>query len=291
LNDVTVNAQAPSQPLSLSQSTVSSVEKCPVKWFLERQVQATSQSETHLIFGNAIHAIAEGIQRNQISLDMEEIDQKLDRMWSGMGYEAPWEAKAMRAEASEVVHRLVTWLEEQGDVLSIAESGLEMRTTLSVEREDGTTRDIQLLVNGRADRIEFEADGVVVYDFKTGKTPVEAKKLSTDIQLALYAYLIQHGQYEDADGHQKISPDLPVKGAALVQLRHADKVVPELPVIQFATAGAHDADSEVPLEERLTNAALVILDEQLVAKYEKQQCSTCPGRIVCPAIPAGRSML
>jgi hypothetical protein len=62
-------------------------------------------------------------------------------------------------------------------------------------------------------------------------------------------------------------------------------------VIQFATAGAHDADSEVPLEERLTNAALVILDEQLVAKYEKQQCSTCPGRIVCPAIPAGRSML
>jgi superfamily I DNA/RNA helicase/RecB family exonuclease len=291
INEPTINAQGPVEPLGLSPSAIDSIEECPAKWFLERQVQATSQAEMPMVFGNAIHAIAEGLQRDEIPFDMDEINQRLDRLWSGMGYETPWEARVMREQAGQVAQRLVSWLTSQGDVRSVAESGLELKTTLSVTREDGTTRDIELRINGRADRIEFQADGVVVYDFKTGKRPLEAKKVSTNIQLALYAYLIEHGNYEDADGQQHIGSDVPVKGSALVQLRNADKVATDLPIVQFAKADEHDVDSEVPLEQRLTDAAIVVLDEQYVAKYEERKCSRCPVSVICPAVPAGRSML
>ena len=291
INDVTVNQVGPQEPLSLSQSTVGDIEKCPAKWFLERQVQAASQSETHLVFGNAIHAIAEGVQREQISSDMDTINEQLDRIWAGMGYEAQWEAQAKRAQAEEVVQRLLAWLVVQGDVQSVAESGLEFKTTLSATLEDGTTRDIELRLNGRADRIEFQADGIVVYDFKTGNSTVKTRELGANIQLALYAYLMQHGNYEDAAGQSASGTDSPVKGAALIQLRHSDKVSPELPIVQFASADEHDENSEVPLEQRLTDTALVILDEKFVAKYDERRCSTCPGRFVCPAVPAGRPML
>jgi RecB family exonuclease len=291
IKESTVNQQGPLEPLGLSPSAVDSIEECPAKWFLERQVQAASQAEMPLVFGNAIHAIAEGLQRNEIPFDMDEINQRLDRLWSGMGYETPWEARVMREQAGEVAQRLVAWLADQGDVRSVAESGLELQTTLSVAREDGTSRDIEVRINGRADRIEFQADGVVVYDFKTGKRPLDAKKVTTNIQLALYAYLIEHGNYEDADGQHQIGSDVPVKGSALVQLRNADKVIAELPIVQFAKADEHDLDSEVTLEQRLTDAAIVVLDEQYVAKYEERKCSRCPVSIVCPAVPAGRSML
>ena len=291
INPVTVNKQGPIEPLGLSPSAVSSIEKCPAKWFLERQVQATSQSENHLVFGNAIHAIAEGLQRHEIDLDMEQIDQRLDRLWQGMGYETPWEAKVMRAQAGEVAQRLFSWLVDQGDVQSVAEAGLELKTTLSAVLEDGTSRDIELRINGRADRIEFQADGVVVYDFKTGKSTRSDSELTTDIQLALYSYLMRHGSYEQGDSQQQLPDDMPVKGAALIQLRHSDKVMTELPIVQFAKADDHDENSDIALDERLTNAALVALDEKYVAKYEERMCSTCPVNIICPAVPAGRSML
>jgi len=291
INPLTTNQVGPAEPVGLSPTGIESVESCPARWFLERQVGATSQSEMPAVFGKAIHAIAEGLQRNEIPFDMDEIDKRLDRIWTGMGYETPWESRAMRAQAGEVSQRLVAWLRAQGDVRSIAESGLVLKTTLPVPQQDGKQREVELSINGRADRIEFQADGVVVYDFKTGKTPVDTNKVSTHIQLALYAYLIQHGSYEDAQGQHQIGPDIEVKGAGLVQLRTPDKVAADLPVVQFAKADEHDVDSEVPLQERLTDAAIVMLDEQYVAKYEERKCSRCPVSIVCPAVPEGRSML
>jgi hypothetical protein len=65
----------------------------------------------------------------------------------------------------------------------------------------------------------------------------------------------------------------------------------QLPIVQFAKADEHDENSDVSLDQRLTDAALVALDEKYVAKYEERMCSRCPVNIICPAVPAGRSML
>ena len=291
IKSVTENVNAPSEPISLSPSTVRAIEECPAKWFLERQVQATSQAATVMVFGNAIHAIAQGLQTKEIPLDMDAVDQKLDRLWPGMGYEAPWEATQMRTEAHVVSSRLFAWLVQQGEVESIAEAGLALKTSVHTTNPDGTARVIQLSVNGRADRIEFQADGVVVYDFKTGRKPMEKKKLPTDIQLALYSYLVKSGNYEDGPSQKSLAPEINVKGAALVQLRSSPRDQLDLPVVQSVNAGDHDQESEVTLEERLASAASIILDETYEARYSEQQCRTCSVRIMCPAVPEGRPVL
>jgi RecB family exonuclease len=270
---------------------VRAIEQCPARWFLERQVQATSQAETVMVFGNAIHAIAQGLQTKEIPLDMAAIDQKLDRLWPGMGYEAPWESQQMRTEAHAVSSRLFAWLVQQGEVESIAEAGLKLKTSVNTTNLDGSPRVIQLSVNGRADRIEFQADGVVVYDFKTGRNPMDKKDLPTDIQLALYSYLVKSGNYEDGASQKSLAPETHVKGAALVQLRSSPKDQKDLPIVQFVNAGDHDQDSEVSLEERLASAASIILDETYEARYEAQRCRTCAVRIMCPAVPEGRPVL
>ncbi len=291
IKTVTENSKAPSEPISLSPSTVRAIEKCPARWFLERQVQATSQAETVMVFGNAIHAIAQGLQTKEIPLDMAAIDQKLDRLWPGMGYEAPWESQQMRTEAHVVSGRLFAWLVQQGEVDSVAEAGLAIKTSVNTTNPDGAPRVIQLSVSGRADRIEFQADGVVVYDFKTGRNPMDKKDLPTDIQLALYSYLVKSGNYEDGASQKSLAPETHVKGAALVQLRSSPKDQKDLPVVQFVNAGDHDQDSEVSLEERLASAASIILDETYEARYEEQKCRKCPVRIMCPAVPEGRPVL
>jgi len=56
-------------------------------------------------------------------------------------------------------------------------------------------------------------------------------------------------------------------------------------------ADQHDASSEVPLEERLGAAALVVLDETYEARYNEQTCKRCPVRTLCPAVPEGNQVL
>ena len=280
-----------SEPLSLSPSGVSSIEECPAKWYLERQVQATADSQTYFVFGNAIHAIAEALQQGQLDYDLDAITLQLDRIWPSVGYETTWEAKASRKDVQQCAERLFAWLVQRGEVQALAESELVLETLIPVVNDDGSTRDIALRINGRADRIEFTADGVVVYDFKTGKDVKSGTKLPTDIQLALYSLLIKLGTHTVGDDIQSLPDETPVKGAALVQLRNGLKGADNLPVEQFVTAETHDEESDIPLTERLTNAAVIVLDEQYEARFEENKCRNCHVRIMCPAAPEGREVL
>ena len=280
-----------SEPLSLSPSGVSSIEECPAKWYLDRQVQATGDSQTYFVFGNTIHAIAEALQRGQLEYDLDAVTAQIDRVWPSVGYETGWEAKASRKDVQQCAERLFAWLVERSEVRALAESELVLETTLPVTHDDGTTRDIALRINGRADRIEFTADGVVVYDFKTGKKPKEGNKLPTDIQLALYSLLIKLGTHTVGEETQTLPAETPVKGAALVQLRSGIKGADHLPIEQFVTPDTHDEESEIPLTERLTNAAVLVLDEQYEARFDENNCRNCHVRILCPAAPEGREVL
>lgn len=292
--DTTHNVQGPVEPVGLSASSVRSIEECPTRWFLERQVQATSESQTYFVFGNVMHTLAEGIQNNQIPLDSDAVRQRLDRIWSAMGYEAPCEAKVKRQEAEVIAERMLHWFLAQGEVEVLSESALDLRTTLTAQNADGTTRTLEVRINGRADRIQFDADGVVVYDFKTSSSKPSKGEILTDVQLALYTYLLEHGQFESAGEKQKLSDSTPVKGAALLQLKFAEKGTTgdaELPLTQFVAADSHDEHSDVSLSDRLTNAALIMLDETYTTRFEEQKCERCPMRILCPEAPEGRSML
>jgi superfamily I DNA/RNA helicase/RecB family exonuclease len=289
--DSTQNLLPINTQVSISASGVTAIEHCPAQWFLERKLNALSQSATPMIFGNALHAIAQGLSSGELAYDITAIDDQLDRLWPGMGYEAEWESSRERNAAHDASVRLLTWMLDHKDQTSITESDLSWETKVAVEEPDGSTREVDLAIRGRADRIEFTEDGIMIFDFKTSKDAKKPKDLFKDIQLALYAFLLDHGSFTKDDLVISREPGQAVKGAALVQLRVGEKDNSDLALVQQVGPDTHDENSPTSLEQRLGQAALVVLDERYEARYEEQKCKLCKVRTLCPATPEGRQVL
>ena len=291
LRPLTTNAIAPTEPIHLSASTIKDIEECPAKWYLEHEVQAKSDKGTSMLFGSVIHKIAEGIETGKLSANIEEIDAHLDRIWPGMGFETPWEKEYQRTQAHVVSERLLAWLMTRGEVESISESKLSIKTTVTLTDPSGETESIEISILGFADRIEFRADGVVVFDYKTGKNPEKRLDLPKNLQLALYTFMISNGTYTRDGQELKLAQDATVQGAGLIQLRSVDGSSPELPLLQQVGTGSHDSKSKVTLEERIARAAQIIRDEKFVATPNDFTCSFCNVRFLCPAQAEGRQVL
>ena len=283
IREVTVNEIPKSEIVSLSATAIDGIEKCSLKWFLERKVGAVSDSQTNMIFGNILHLIAEGLQKAELPADLAAIDEKVDQIWPELSYEAKWESARERKEAHEASIRLLNWFTEHSSIKSLTETELKLAT--SVKDELGEEYKVQ--ITGYADRVEFDLDGVMIYDFKTSRKVVEKKELVQNIQLALYSYLFQSGTHSVDGQPQTLLEDQSVQGAALVQLRNGDD---QLPHVQKLAAGQHDENSDRPLATRISAAALTIARERYETKYDETSCKRCPVRTLCPAAPEGRQV-
>ena len=287
----TRNQRSVNSQVSISASGITAIEHCPAQWFLERKLNALSQSATPMIFGNALHTIAQGLSSGELEYDISAIDEQLDRLWPGMGYEAAWESSRERIAAHDASVRLLTWMLDHKDKISITESALSWKTTVDVETSDGSTREVEIAINGRADRIEFTEDGIMIFDFKTSKDEKKTKDLFKDVQLALYTYLLEHGNFTRDDVVVSREPGQQVQGAALVQLRVGEKDNSDLALVQQVSPDTHDENSPISLTQRMGQAALVVLDERYEARYDDQKCKLCKVRMLCPATPEGKQVL
>jgi ATP-dependent exoDNAse (exonuclease V) beta subunit len=291
VQEPTQNLRPLNSQVTISASGITAIEHCPAQWFLERKLNALSQSATPMIFGNALHAIAQGLSSGELAYDISAIDDQLDRLWPGMGYEAQWESMRERTAAHDASVRLLTWMLSHKDEPSITESGLSWETKVSVENPDGSSREVDLAIKGRADRIEFTEDGIMIFDFKTSKQAKKTKDLFKDVQLALYTFLLEHGNFTKDDVIVSREPGQEVKGAALVQLRVGEKDNADLALVQQVGPDTHDENSTIALDQRIGQAALVVLDESYEARYEEQKCKLCKVRTLCPATPEGQQVL
>lgn len=287
----TCNQRPVSSQVSISASGITAIEHCPAQWFLERKLNALSQSATPMIFGNALHTIAQGLSSGELAYDILAIDDQLDRLWPSMGYEAAWESSRERAAAHDASVRLLTWMLDHKDQTSITESALSWKTTVGVETSDGSTREVEIAITGRADRIEFTEDGIMIFDFKTSKDAKKTKDLVKDVQLALYSYLLEYGNFTRDDLVVSREPGQEVQGAALIQLRVGEKDNSDLALVQQVSPDAHDENSAISLTQRIGQAALVVLDERYEARYDDQKCKLCKVRMLCPATPEGKQVL
>jgi RecB family exonuclease len=287
----TQNLRPINSQVSISASGITAIEHCPAQWFLERKLNALSQSATPMIFGNALHAIAQGLSTGELAYDISEIDNQLDRLWPGMGYEAAWESSRERSAAHDASVRLLTWMLNHKDHMSITESALSWQTKVAVENPDGSTREVDIAISGRADRIEFTENGIMIFDFKTSKDAKKSKDLLKDVQLALYAFVLEHGNFTQDEVLVSREPGQEVQGAALVQLRVSEKDNPDLALVQQVSPETHDENSPISLTQRMGQAALIVLDERYEARYEDQKCKLCKVRMLCPATPEGKQVL
>ena len=284
-------ANKPHEPIRLSATSVVNIEECPAQWFLTREVQAVSESQTHLLFGTILHSIAQGLTTGEIAQDIDVIDEQLDSLWQSVGYESNWQAQQERDEAHKASVRLLNWFKANSTVHSIAESSLALVSDMSMTLPDGTVRTINVRISGSADRIQFNADGVLVYDYKTGKKALSGKELETNLQLALYSYVIEHGTYTDGDVVTELPDDVNVIGAAQINLRNSAKDQVDMPQISQVAAGQHDAKSDVSLNDRLVTAAGIVLDERYEARFDEQRCRMCSVRMLCPANSEGQQVV
>ena len=284
---VTENLKAIAEPIHLSGTMVTSIETCPAQWFLENKVKAKAESQTRMLFGTALHAIAEGLETGQIETTIEDIDRRLDRLWPGLGFDTKWESVYQRSQAHAASVRLLSWFIDHCDTRSVAESDLSLQTQLATPQGDT----IAVSLTGRADRIEFQVNGVVIYDFKTGKNAVKSSDLPRNLQLALYAFMLENGHYSDKGELKTLESDESVSGAALIHLRLPESGNEEFPQVQQVAKGSHDEKSNVSLNDRLVAAAQIVLDERYEARYEVNRCSRCAVRFLCPQSPEGKQVL
>jgi RecB family exonuclease len=283
INEITKNEKAKNNSVALSATAIENIELCSLRWFLERKVGAISDSSTKMIFGNILHLIAAGLQNSEIPTDLDFINTKIDQVWPELGYEASWESTRERQEARDASVRLLNWFIEHNENESLAETQLAL--TKSISDEFGN--DYQVNITGFADRVEFTVDGVMIYDFKTSKKIVKKSELAQNVQLALYSYLFENGNYKVGDEVRKLEEGQFVQGAALIQLRNGTA---DLPEIQLLKAGDHDDSSDRSIETRISEAAFVAANEIYETKYDEQTCKFCAVRTLCPATTEGRQV-
>ena len=250
--------------VALSGSRVAGFQRCPRQWFLDHEAHAQGVSTSSQGFGSVVHALAEAVALGTLEPDLDVLMAELDTVWHSLPFDAQWQRQREREAARDLLARFLRW---QGD---------NSREFIGAEVSFAVDYGDDVLLRGRADRLERDDDGrVVVVDLKTGKSRPRDKDLATEPQLGVYQLAVREGAFaETAPG----SPG----GAELVQLRHETygrvKVQPQ-PAL---------ADDWV--DDLVTGVARDIRTETFPAR-PSDICDRCAYRTSCPAVDAGRQVV
>ena len=267
----------PALPVALSASTVDGLARCPLQWFLRREVGAAEAADPAMGFGGVLHALAHEVVTGVTPAELAALEARLETVWAGLRFDAPWEQAAERAAATAALARFLAWhAADRGREVVGSEQSFAVE--LTVQDEHGP---ITVALRGYADRLEVDADGQVhVVDFKTGRRPGTAKGAEDNVQLGIYQLGVRGG----ALGPPGSEPG----GAELVHLRVDGK-----PAGQPKRQGmaALPPAGQAPVERVLAKAARDLLEERLPPRPEARTCERCALRVTCPARDEGQQVV
>ncbi|MGA0931451.1 MAG: PD-(D/E)XK nuclease family protein [Candidatus Nanopelagicales bacterium] len=272
--------RAPDRSVTLSGSGLATLQKCPLRWFLSRVVRAEGPRGKALAIGSLVHAMAEHAARGDIPIDAAVMMGQIDRVWSELAFDAPWEAVAERSDVEAALLRLCTYLRDADSAVAV-EHTFTVSIPLRAAQSDDDV-DAAITVAGAIDRVEIDSDGRVhLVDFKTARTLPSARAVAEDVQLGMYQLAVQHGALGD------LVEQPAVAGASLVQLRAETKADPGVPRVQEQPSLGEDP---AWLIDEITSAVTRVRSEEFPAVV-CSECRTCPFTLLCPAQAAGRSVL
>jgi len=279
---------APEQPVRLSGSSVSRLEECPLRWFLEHEVHADTARSAALGFGSVVHVLADGVGRGDVPADLDVLMERLDRVWSGLAFEARWQSDQQRDAARAAVQRFLHWHGAERGRRTIA---TEHRFEVTVETPAGA-----VTLRGSMDRVEVDAAGRVhVVDFKTGRQAPTGPEVEAHPQLGLYQLAVSRGALadpdadSDPDAEDRTGPVLAppqLGGAELVHLRLEHKGLPK--VQRQAPLAAPDGTTWV--EHLLLTSQRRVLAEDF-PPVPNESCDRCAFRRCCSAWPEGAGVV
>jgi DNA helicase-2/ATP-dependent DNA helicase PcrA len=185
--DYSVLEQTNQKPLTVpvdhlfSVSQFVSYKQCPRLYQYRHVMKIPEKSRYYFDFGSTVHNIAEQLTRMQKEgQPVNEIvaNALLEKFWNPKGYKTKLDADRDHAEAKKI---LKVFIEEQNKNTS---------EILDIERWFETAiGDVRL--RGRIDRIDKDATGLTIIDYKTSKTVPSQNELKKDMQLLVYALAVK----------------------------------------------------------------------------------------------------
>jgi RecB family exonuclease len=253
-------------PVVLSGSAVAAHHRCPRAWFLDREAHASAATSSSQGLGSVVHALAEAVATGELPADLDVLERRLADIWPSLPFDARWQADREWEEARRLLRRFVRW--HDGDD----------RELLAAEADFTVAHSADVVLRGRADRIERDADGrVVVVDLKTGRTVPVDREVPRDPQLGVYQLAVRDGAFTDRYAG-------PPGGAELVQLRREVRGAVKVQA-QPAMTGGDDWCAGL-----VDTTAATIRAEQFDAR-PNDGCDRCPFRGSCPAHPSGGQVM
>jgi RecB family exonuclease len=249
------------EPVVVTPSTVELVQRCSLRWLLERHGGSDSATFEQGI-GNLVHEIA--MQADDPSIGEAELVSFLNTRFGEIELAAQWLADRERTRAERMIANLVSWLSENP------------RRLVDVERDFLVQLADDIQIRGRVDRLEIDGDGrLVVIDLKTGKTTsVRAEDIGEHPQLGAYQAAVEAGAFPEGTESG---------GAALVQLG-TNKNVKE-------QAQPPLSDTPDPTwASQMVRATAKTMAASTFHAVANSKCRNCPVRRSCPVSGHGRQV-
>ncbi|WP_426514544.1 ATP-dependent helicase [Dactylosporangium sp. McL0621] len=252
----------PGEPVQVTPSTVESVERCSLRWLLERHGGALTPSPEQSI-GNLVHAAA--MLAADASADRAQLVAYVADRFDAIELSARWLAGRERDRAETMLDKLIGWLAGNPRRLVAIEQDF------LVELADP---EAPVEIKGRVDRLELDEHGrLVVVDLKTGKSIPANANLAEHPQLAAYQAAIELGAFEESSV---------AGGAALVQLGGETNTAREQ--VQPPLGEADDPNWAQALVQRTAKTMAASTFSAVV----NNKCRVCPVKTACPVSGKGR---
>jgi len=182
--------------LRLSPSEADGYARCPRRYAIERKLNQAGDS-VYARFGSLVHDVLDHVESEAMAQGKRHSDyptavRRLDEIMDPADFGGELFASAWRTRALDGLARLYNMWPSTADPI-----GIERR--VSFDLGDITWR-------GRIDRIEKDAAGVRIVDYKTSKTAVPVAEAAESLQLGFYALaagadasLTEHGEPVSAE--------------------------------------------------------------------------------------------
>ncbi|MDV7175559.1 ATP-dependent DNA helicase [Gordonia amicalis] len=179
-------------PVVLSPSNVEALNRCSLRWVLERNGGRDGDG-TPALTGSLVHTLVQAVAGQ---LDPAEVTAALRGIWDRVDTGAGWYSARELERAENMLGHFRDWLRISRADLD--EVGVELPVDATIPGgptgEPGEEDAPDVRLRGRVDRLETDSAGrPVVVDVKTSKTPITKADADEHAQMAAYQVALAHG--------------------------------------------------------------------------------------------------
>ncbi len=276
----------PDSPVYVRGSSAQTLFDCSLAWFMSQRAKADEVSNIAMVFGSVVHAIADAVNRGEISPTTEQMGEVLDAAWAHVPSDSEWTAAKDKKEALSCLEAFVQW---RTDRLIIG-SEVDFAGEWKVRGPEGKTDTVVL--RGQIDIIALETENAFyIADLKTtskSSAPTQ-KKTEVNLQLGLYQAAVEK-QLIKAVEIPNAQPEIQVVagGAELVLLR-SRKAGGEPSTRTQPPVNLREAEPSW-IESKMFDAAELVRGEKFVPTLG-DACKFCPIKNACPLTPNGKPVI